>query len=667
MSTICGIYYKDKAVNISECEAVMGELGKYRFDKTGTFNEGPVFLGCHINCVTTESLNEVLPYKDKVSSLVITADAIIYNRQELFELLPISEENEVLPDSILILEAYKKWGTTCTERLIGDYAFSIWDTEKKELFCVRDHVGKRSFYYYNDSNVFAFSTLIKPLFKIEGLKKELNETYIADFLSNPSINHEIDANITLYVDIYQLPPAHAMLVNKDGIKCWRYWEIKKTKEIHFETDKEYEEAFRKIYSEAVKCRLRSVKKVGIMLSGGLDSGSVACFAAPELKKRNERLYGFTQIPMEDYKNFLPDRFLADEREYVEEIGKFTGNIEFYPIASKYKSSITEIDEMIETLEQPYKIFENSYWINEIFRTASDMGIGVLLSGQTGNATVSWGSFNAYVIYLLKAGRFKTFFKEIKVYSERKNINKMRLFLNTLFNFMPYSVKVLKYKIRGGIDAQNILSPINKDFYKSMKVKKRFKKYNLDPLYISHGDSFFERKKILGTVVFSHIGALETKTALAFGVEKRDPTRDKRVIEFCINLPESQWVRDGEERRFIRHAMEGYMPDKVRLNTTVRGRQAADWVQRIMPEWEKAYEEIATIGEYELERKYLDIPRIKQLLSQNRELKYDDDGNRGIRFLIRALIFTRFLRNLEQDEEWVGHKKTRVKPGNDQRQ
>jgi hypothetical protein len=82
-----------------------------------------------------------------------------------------------------------------------------------------------------------------------------------------------------------------------------------------------------------------------------------------------------------------------------------------------------------------------------------------------------------------------------------------------------------------------------------------------------------------------------------------------------------------------------LSDKGRTNRVIRGKQAADWVQRIMPEWEKVREEIATIGDYELERKYLDIPRIKEFLKANQELRYDDDGNSsGVRLLIRALIF-----------------------------
>ena len=127
----------------------------------------------------------------KEASLVITADAIIDNRAELFEIFAIPVEEQNMPDCLLILEAYKKWGVKCPEYLIGDFAFAIWDKQKNELFCARDHVGKRSIYYYDSPDVFAFSTLIEPLFKIDGVNKRLNETYIADFLAITSVRHEL--------------------------------------------------------------------------------------------------------------------------------------------------------------------------------------------------------------------------------------------------------------------------------------------------------------------------------------------------------------------------------------------------------------------------------------------------------------------------------------------
>jgi asparagine synthase (glutamine-hydrolysing) len=230
----------------------MKEFSKYRFDKSGTIHDGSIFLGCHQNQITLESLNEALPYESEDGSLVITADAIIDNREELLGLLSVTEQNRDLTDSLLILRAYQKWGIDCPGRLVGDFAFASWDKQKNELFCARDHVGQRSLYYYHDQAVFAFATIINPLFKITGIKKRLNEIYIADFLAIPNARHEIDAGITIYEDIDQLPLAHAMVVKESGVKQWRYWEIKKTKEIKFDTDVEYEEAFRKVYTETVR-------------------------------------------------------------------------------------------------------------------------------------------------------------------------------------------------------------------------------------------------------------------------------------------------------------------------------------------------------------------------------------------------------------------------------
>ncbi|MDR3598908.1 MAG: asparagine synthase-related protein [Desulfosporosinus sp.] len=643
MSAICGLYYRDEKVNITTAERVMKELGKYRFDVSKTWQDERCFLGCHLNFVAPESIEEINPFDDSESSLVITADAILDNRDELMKRLSLSAKQRGLPDNILILQAYKKWGHDCARELVGDFTFAVWDIKKKELFCARDQVGKRTFYYYHSPKRFGFSTLIKPLFNLDGVETAFNEIYLADFLALPSVGSGIDSSTTMYKDIFQLPPAHSMLLKDQELKIWQYWKIEQKNPIILKNDAEYEEAFREIYVEAVKCRMRSSKKIGVMLSGGLDSGSVACIAAAELKKQGQELYGFTQVPMKGYQDWLPKHKLADERDYVEELCRFSGNIKPHYVASEGKSPLTEINSQIAILEQPYKTFENSYWMNEIVRRAATMDIGVLLDGQSGNATVSWGSFPTYLQDLLKVGAFQTYIQEINHYAQGKQASRARIMANSLVSLLPYEVKKLKHKLRGGKDYIAELSPINKDFYNEMKVKQRFKRHNVDPLFIDHQASFPERKKLLKPSSFAHLGAFETKLAMAHGVVRRDPTRDKRLIEFCVNIPENQWVRAGKERRLIRVAMKGYMPDKVRLNTTVRGQQAADWMQRIGPQWKEVCEELSEIGAFELERRYLDIPKLQHGIAKNRELDLTTGMNSEVRMLIRALIFSRFLR------------------------
>lgn len=643
MSAICGIYYRNNKIDMNEANKVMNYFNKYKFDASQVWSSESLFLGCHLNHVVPENIGEILPFHDSESSLVITADAIIDNREELFKLLSIPNQQRDICDSILILKAFKKWGKDCSKYLVGDFAYAIYDEKKKELFCSRDHVGKRTFYYYHSKDMFVFSTLIKLIFKIKSIKKELNETYVGDFLAIPAVTSEIDPTITIYNEIFQLPPASSMIVDKDGMRIWEYWKIERTKDIEFNSDEECEEAFRKVFFEAVRCRMRSIKKVGVMLSGGLDSGSVACIASNEMKNKGEELYSFTQVPMEGYKDWLPKNKLADEREYVEEVIDFTGNITPFYVVCEGKSPLTEIDFRIDCIEQPYKNFQNSYWMNEILRETSIKSLGILLDGQSGNATISWGNFNSYIYYLIKKGDLKTYFNELKAYSNLNNKKLFRLVVGSVLQLMPYGVKKFIYEAKWGKEQIKLLSPINPKFYDEMNVKERFKKLNYDPLFINSINSFDKRMNLLKTASFSNIGAMETKISMAFGIIRRDPTRDKRLIEFCINIPENQWVRNGNERRFIRHAMKGFIPDKVRLNTSVRGKQAADWLQRIEPQWQDVCEEIKNIGELELERRYLDVDKIKKYLINNKALDFTKGDNAEVSLLIRALIFSRFLR------------------------
>ncbi|MGE5458830.1 MAG: asparagine synthase-related protein, partial [Methanobacterium sp.] len=382
------------------------------------------------------------------------------------------------------------------------------------------------------------------------------------------------------------------------------------------------------------------KPVGVYLSGGLDSSSVAAIAA---RCKDEKIYGFTQVPMADYKDWLSQRRIADEREYVKELAAFCVGIETTFVASEGISAWDEINCQMQAIEQPYKTFENSCWMNEILRQASAMGVGVMLDGQSGNATVSWGNWDAYIRYLLDSLHFMEYYREKRLLAEKRNAKLMRLILHDLYQYAPHQIKKYRYESRGGKNHFQALSPINFEFMRSMQVEARFTGLGVGPLFSDKGGSFAQRYRLLCPAVFSHLATMETKIPLDLGMVRRDPTRDKRLIEFCMNIPENQWVRGGYERRLIRQAMQGYLPDMIRLNTTIRGQQAADWMQRILPHWGQITAEIAGIGENDLARKYLDIDRIKNLLNNNRVLDCSKGNNADIRLLLRALIFTRFLR------------------------
>ncbi len=392
MSAITGIYHFNKEpVPFEHCKGIMDVLQKYPSDDVQVWHKDHVFLGCHAQWITPESVGERQPFYDHERQVTITADAIIDNRQELFERLQVShDKRKGMPDSQLILLSYYKWGEDAPKYLVGDFAFMIWDKREQKLFGASDFSGSRTLYYYRDLNRIAFCTVIMPLFSLPYIKKELNEEWLAGFLATPGIADELDAESTVYKNIIQLPPAHTISVKGGHVILSRYCTLLPAEKLKLKTDQEYEEAFRDVFQTAVTEQTRCHKKVGARLSGGLDSGSVVSFAAPALREENKLLHTYSYVPEKSFEDWTPKSRIADETPYIKSTVQHVGNIEDQYLDFEGRSPLTEIDSLLDTLEMPYKFFENSFWLNGIYEKASEDGIGVLLNGGRGNYTISWG-------------------------------------------------------------------------------------------------------------------------------------------------------------------------------------------------------------------------------------------------------------------------------------
>ena len=646
MSAICGIYYFDgRTVTPETGAAMMSELGIYHTDASSVWQKGQVFFGCHAQYITPESVEEIIPYHDEPAGLTITSDAIIDNRAELFNKLDIDFlRRDDIPDSLLILQAYKKWGRDCPKYLVGDFAFVIWDEKRQEMFCAVDHTGTRAFYYYQSAGLFACSTLIKPLFVLPEITKEHNEIWIADFLAIPTVMHQLDPELTLYQNIYILPAGHTLTIRSDKVIKDVYWQVQRQSELKLGSDREYDEAFLDVLGEAVRCRLRSIRPVGVKMSGGLDSTSVACIAARDLAGSGRRLQAFSAVPMLGYRDWLPADSLADETLYIEAVKEHTGNIDVTYCRSEGKHALSDTDRLLAMLEQPYKILENLYWVDDIMATARERNIGVILSGSAGNLTISWGDFSTYLLSLFRAGEWRQFFHESRAIARRYH-HPLSVLFKLYYKLMPYNMQ--KYlspvKDRDLYKKSKDLSPINPDFARHAAVQERLCQFGYELLFVNQLDSIEMRKQQLRPYFFSHLGVITTKHALAYQMALRDPTKDKRVIEFCLSLPVNQYVRKGWDRFLIRRAMTGLLPDKVRQNDTERGRQSADWAQRLQSCWPELVAEIRNIGLRDAERKYLDIAKIQRALAKVNILKDNAADDSNLRMLLRSLVFSRFLK------------------------
>ena len=194
----------------------------------------------------------------------------------------------------------------CVEHLRGDFSFAIWDEHTKQLFCARDQFGIKPFYYASVGSVVILSNTLDCIRRHPAVSGRLNDLAIADFLLFDMIR---DPAATSFADIQRLPPAHTLVCGRDGISLRRYWVLPVSAPIHHKRPMECVEQFRELLDQAVADRLRT-NSVGVLMSGGLDSPTVAASAQRTLARNGSAvgLRAYTEV----FESLIPD----EERRYA---------------------------------------------------------------------------------------------------------------------------------------------------------------------------------------------------------------------------------------------------------------------------------------------------------------------------------------------------------------
>ena len=635
MSVIYGLVNPNEAIDQSIIYKIKSSL-EFPIDLHNDLINNELYFSCAQKSDSLSKDFDSSPLEDKSLKLSITADCALYNRDELISLLGIKlQAKSKIPNSSIILKAYQKWGFDCPKYLIGDFAFAIWDEKNKTLFCARDHVGKRTFYYSINKNKFAFSTLMNPILQMGICSDELNQQYLADFLSIPGVAHEFESDTTIYEHIKQLPPAHCLIYTKQDLKLIEYWNPFEQARKNYKNESDYTEEFLDIFTKSVDCRIKGDRNIGIMLSGGMDSGSVACVAAKILQSQNKTLKAYTLVPVPYYKECLPTRLISNEKNYVDEILKSYPNIEIQYKDFEETHSLTYMDKYLSILEQPFKSVENMFWLNEIASTASQDGCHVLLDGQFGNATISNGNIYTHAYTLIKRRKYREAYNSLCQYSKLYKTSKK----TAIKSAIPLILPNLNFP---SPLISRLPTSINPKFMQKHKVIQRIAQNGYSTSPFKKYDYFEMQKLLAHPAAFSHMGAIETKLSIANGITKRDPTRDKRLIEFCMSLPPEAYVKNGEERSLIRNAMQDILPDKIRLNYTHKGRQSADWIQRLSRENEFLQKSISNKLETSQLVEYLNIPKLKILNNSFSTSGINYSNSSELRTLLIAYIFGAFM-------------------------
>jgi len=558
MSAITGIFYRDgRNVNPEVIKKMNNILSHRGPDCSAIWSDGPIAFGHQMLYTTTESLNEILPFHDEKAGLVITADARIDNRKELSEELDI-EDKEDVSDSYFILKSYEKWGEKCPEHLLGDFAFAIWDKKKKKLFCSRDHMGIKPFYYYSDDKLFIFGTEIKALFSIPEVNYDLNELKIGLYLKRDGT----DKHLTFYKNILSLTAANYICVNQQFTLKKMYWKLDPESRIVMDSDEEYFKAYKEIFTEAVNCRLRSAFPIGSDLSGGLDSSSVVCIAKQLLdrKKSKTKLETFSQV-FDYFKE-------SDERYYINKV------LDFIEIKSNFIkcdniNPVDQIDTILWHQDQPHFLPFLTI-LSTVFKKMQQNGFRIHLNGIGGDIVISHGE--NYFSDLATKLKFKKLFKEVKSSSKHRNkVFYKELIKNLIIPIIPevskpiliriiryFNLLILQQKEQIYSEPHDFL---NNDFTSRTKIM-RFREENedlsernLSNAKKSHYNSLFKYTQQEENEVRANLAA-------NFNIESRSPYNDKRMVEFCYAIPTEVKFKYGWDRYIQRASMTDILPKEI---------------------------------------------------------------------------------------------------------
>jgi asparagine synthase (glutamine-hydrolysing) len=495
----------------------------------GIWSAQEIGLGHALLRTTPESAQERQPAALD-ARLWIAADARVDARAEL-----IAEINSrpahrrelslATPDAELILHAYDVWRESCLDHLLGDFSFAIWDAANRRLFCARDQIGIKPFYYAHIANTLIVSNTLQVLRLHPGVSSKLCDLAIGDFLLF-GVNYRTD--VSAFEDIKKMPPAHFLTAAAGQIHVRRYWSFPIEEPIFHRRAADCIQEFRALLGAAVSDRLRT-DRASISLSGGLDSPTVAAAAAAQLTGEGA-LQGITI----DCHPLIPDQ----ERKYAGIVASHLGIQERYMVMADY--------ELFERCETPGFHFpepnalELAAMNEDMSRLAAAHG-SVMLTGQGGDPglipSLSFYKGRRSFSFLLEMGRY---------FLTHGAIPRLGFRLAWLrWRGLPTS-EVSPYP--------NWLEP---NFESRANLRVRWREI-MDEITSAHPD----RPKAYGSVSHTQWAAyLEPHDPgwTRILLEVRHPLMDLRILRFMLRLPTLPWCADKE---LLRVAMRGDLPEIV---------------------------------------------------------------------------------------------------------
>jgi asparagine synthase (glutamine-hydrolysing) len=549
MSGIAGIYRSRGGDVDRDALHAMGVCLAHRGrDAAGQWSDGSIGMAHRLLATTRASVAVEHPVVDSTGAVRLVWDGRLDNRAELGAGADESDE-------AVVLRAYARYGDDLPSRLLGDFAFALWDGRRARLLCARDRLGLKPLHYVWRNGVFAFASEIRPLLPALDAVEPDDEMVLAFLLREFRPG---DETRTLLHGVHRLAPGEVLSAYRDGLRRRRYWAPDPDHRLEAVSSDELAERFSAILREAVSARLRTDWPVAALLSGGLDSSAIVGAAARIFEERGE-----ASPPVETFTLFSDDP-AGDEREPARVVTAATG-LKGHTVRRMEADPLDGLNAEVDGVEGPI-VDPSHHTMAACLDAVAGTDCRVLLSGEGGDQLLD---AHGYFADRLCEGHALRFVRELRAFARWYGASTRELAVETLTMLAPAFAKYWAKRMLRGVPPPWI----NRDLARRVDLRARVRAPRHGVPWPSHAQ--WDTWLSLSSPYFGLKLEAEERRAARAGLEMRYPLLDSRLVELVLAIPSSRRMAHGERKGLLRAAVSELLPPAA-----LARRGKGDWTEPV---------------------------------------------------------------------------------------
>jgi asparagine synthase (glutamine-hydrolysing) len=635
MSAIFGILRFDEAVvNPRDLERMSNTLAYRGPDGRKFASDGPAALGHCSMSVNREDLRDAQPLHDREGDVMLVADLRLDNREDLAATLGISATDlSELPDSALVMRAYKAWGEDCAAHLLGDFVFAIWDATRKKLVLGRDHMGQRYVHFHRGRDFFVFATDLKALWSYPDVPRVLSEAQIGRLL----VLDRRRAAGTLFDGVEGLPGGTVMTVEATGaVRTRHYWEPH-ADPVHEGRDEAYYiAAYKRVLGEAVACRIRrALRPPGIVFSGGYDSAAIAGLAGPVLANSGRKLIAAASVMPADYRGTI-----RHARPWVEMCARDMPHLDVHYVTREGKSVLSGLEQSFMATDLPAGSYH--FVMHELFSTLAQAGAQVTMDGHGGDYTLHPRGQAALARFLARL-RLRRFFSELRGHLRLSGHSVWRtLKIDIAAPLLPGAIMRLRHRIRHDAKPAWDDRPITAAFADRLVAEGAIDE-PAPP--VARQPPVDMRAQILSTLQAVTAAAAPSLAGLAalHRLEVTRPFHDKRVVELALAIPQDLYVKNGRNRYLACAALRDVYPAEFQTRWRKNDDEIPDFQRMAKSIEPEILAEVKRMERSDDIAQYVDFAKIRRLLAAREPDDHNSGWEEETQRALRGFVVARYLK------------------------